>query len=152
VKALPYPLPTEIGSFLRYQDGNLYWVKRPKQSKVVLNSVAGCLDTAGYRCVVLNARKLYVHRLIWILHNGDIPDALQIDHINRIKSDNRLENLRLVTHSGNGQNRGAKGVWYKRHGQKSWYFQRVINGCRVTKNFRTEAEALQFAADFSREG
>ena len=47
----------------------------------------------------------YVHRLVWIDANGPIPKGLMIDHINRDKHDNRLENLRLVTRSQNAQNR-----------------------------------------------
>ena len=39
----------------------------------------------------------YVHRLVWISFNGTIPEGLQVNHINEIKTDNRLENLNLMT-------------------------------------------------------
>lgn len=38
-----------------------------------------------------------VHRIIWETFNGKIPDNMEVDHINAVKSDNRLENLQLLT-------------------------------------------------------
>ena len=40
---------------------------------------------------------LYVHRLVWEAFNGLIPEGMQVNHINENKSDNRLENLNLMT-------------------------------------------------------
>ena len=39
----------------------------------------------------------YVHRLVYEAFNGPIPEGLQVNHINEIKTDNRLENLNLLT-------------------------------------------------------
>ena len=47
---------------------------------------------------------VYVHRLVWETFNGVIPDGYQIDHINTIRDDNRLENLRCVTRKDNMNN------------------------------------------------
>lgn len=44
------------------------------------------------------------HRVIWVYFNGEIPEGYEIDHINTITDDNRLENLRLVTHKENMNN------------------------------------------------
>lgn len=41
------------------------------------------------------------HRMIWESVYGPIPEGLQINHINGDKTDNRLENLDLVTQSEN---------------------------------------------------
>ena len=38
-----------------------------------------------------------IHRLVWEAFNGQIPEGLQVNHINEIKSDNRLSNLNLMT-------------------------------------------------------
>lgn len=43
------------------------------------------------------------HRLVWIAAYGLIPDGLQINHINRCRWDNRIQNLELVTHGGNAR-------------------------------------------------
>ena len=45
-----------------------------------------------------------LHRQVWIYHNGEIPKGLVIDHIDRDRNNNQIENLRLVTHSENNKN------------------------------------------------
>ena len=50
--------------------------------------------------------KMYkVHRFIYECFHGVIPNNLTIDHVNRDKEDNRLDNLRLATYSENNNNR-----------------------------------------------
>lgn len=67
--------------------------------------VTGTLSKAGYLRIRYNGKVEYVHRLMWQHFNGPIPSGMHIDHINGNKSDNRLENLRLVTPFENVQNR-----------------------------------------------
>jgi len=57
----------------------------------------------GYLRITVLGRSYYAHRLAWFYVQGTWPD--QIDHINGIKSDNRIENLRDVTVQQNNQNR-----------------------------------------------
>lgn len=52
----------------------------------------------------------YVHRIVWMLHHGVIPDGKVIDHIDRDKLNNHIENLRLVTRAVNNTNREDGGV------------------------------------------
>jgi len=64
----------------------------------------GTVTKSGY-VVVWDGEKLVpAHRLIWQNSHGLAPEHLDIDHINGCKSDNRIENLRLVTRSQNNQN------------------------------------------------
>ena len=58
---------------------------------------AGSLDTSGYRNVRTGEGQYREHRIIWRLVTGEDPCALTVDHINRIKDDNRWENLRLAS-------------------------------------------------------
>lgn len=44
-----------------------------------------------------------VHRIVWISQNGLIPYGYTIDHINSDKSDNRIENLQVMTHEENAK-------------------------------------------------
>lgn len=46
----------------------------------------------------------YLHRAVWEYYYGQIPNGLMIDHINRNKTDNRIENLRLATAKENRMN------------------------------------------------
>lgn len=45
--------------------------------------------------------RAFVHRVIWEHVHGDIADGLEVNHINGVKTDNRLANLELVTSAGN---------------------------------------------------
>ena len=59
------------------------------------------IDHKGYYQVGLHKNsigKMYlVHRLVWEAFNGQIPEGLQVNHINEVKTDNRLSNLNLMT-------------------------------------------------------
>jgi len=106
-----------IEQAFEYKDGELLWKYSKGNAKK--GSLAGGLDNQGYARVAFNKSRYKVHRIVWVLHFGDIPEGLEIDHINRNRSDNRIENLRLVTHSQNNFNTRAKGyTWDKK--SKKW--------------------------------
>ena len=84
----------------------------PKGLELSTSSIDGCgykkfnaTDQALGKRVTVKA-----HRFVWEYFNGPIPDGLQIDHINRDKTDNRLVNLRAVTHLENMMNRPDYGM------------------------------------------
>lgn len=79
--------------------------KFTRNSRQVKDSVVGNLDQRGYWVTSIYSQRYMVHRLIYELHFGPIPEGLQIDHINRVRDDNRLENLRVVTPKENMANR-----------------------------------------------
>jgi HNH endonuclease len=64
---------------------------------------AGSLHTNGYLTCKMSGQTYLVHRLIWMHVHGVWPDV--IDHINGVRSDNRLLNLRSVNTKNNVQNR-----------------------------------------------
>ena len=66
---------------------------------------AGCYNKAiGYIRIRYKGKYVYAHRVAAMLTYGDLPEKTQIDHINHIRSDNRLENLRITDHENNGRN------------------------------------------------
>lgn len=68
--------------------------------------------------------RLLVHRLAWMLVNGPIPEGMQVDHINCDRKDNRLANLRLVTHTENQQNQRRAHRTNKGTGLMGTYLER----------------------------
>jgi hypothetical protein len=66
------------------------------------NKKAGSDKGNGYLMTTINGRRFLVHRLIWKLKTGEDPKY--IDHINGIRSDNRIDNLRDVDAMSNSKN------------------------------------------------
>jgi hypothetical protein len=58
---------------------------------------AGGKTKSGHCIVSMNGKREYVHRVVWEIHHGEIPEGMVIDHINGDPSDNRIENLRCVS-------------------------------------------------------
>ena len=61
----------------------------------------------GYKRITVHKptkKNIRVHRLVWETFCGPIPDGYVIDHINTVRTDNRLENLRCVTVKENNNN------------------------------------------------
>jgi len=83
---------------------------------------AGSKNERGYLKIGIGGKVYSAHRLAWIYVHGDVPEDMEIDHINGVKDDNRIENLRLATHQQNMENQkthatnksGYKGVsWWE---------------------------------------
>jgi hypothetical protein len=83
----------------------------------------------GYICPQINGTCVKQHRLIAAAFLGlDLANTkCQVDHINRIRHDNRLVNLRLVTCQQNHFNTNAKGYYWNKQKNK-WHAQIYING------------------------
>lgn len=124
--------------------GQIWWTKPLGKRK--LDKPIGSVDGRGYLQVTTPHGNLKLHRVAWFLYYGVWPLGKQIDHINGIKTDNRLENLRLATNQQNSLNSRAhkdnfyshyKGVSFdKRHNKWVARFSSKHLGY-----FKTEEEA-----------
>ena len=117
---------------------------------------------SGYLYVQLRKEGSYktrkIHRLV-AEHFIENPDCKPIvDHINRVRTDNRLDNLRWASAAENSQNRillkkNKLGVQYVSQHPKSghYWFKREVCGVRYQKSFNTLVEAMTFRDEFNRE-
>jgi hypothetical protein len=98
----------EVLEAFLYLEGRLYYRSNSK--------LAGTLDkNSGYRKISLNNKRYMEHSIIWIYFNGCIPKGYIIDHINCIRSDNNINNLRLANRSdSNSYRRFGKGYSYSK--------------------------------------
>ncbi|MGM8711108.1 HNH endonuclease signature motif containing protein [Enterobacter hormaechei subsp. steigerwaltii] len=104
-------------------NGSLIW--KVRRGRIKAGSIAGTVDKDGYSKVMINKKQYYHHRIAWLLHYGYMPES-PIDHINTDKLDNRICNLRLVSHKENCRNKrlyannttGFKGVCWSKLSQK----------------------------------
>lgn len=114
-------------------------------NRVKVGDVAGGLNNGYYR-VMADRRKVLVHRIVFEMMVGAIPDGVQIDHIDRNRANNRVENLRLVTNRQNGRNTRANtahpGVC--RHGA-GWLVRVSFADDRARKYFSDHALAVEQA-------
>lgn len=101
------------------------------------------VDSRGYIRPKINGKHMRQHRIIAAAFlDLDITNTkIQIDHINRCKIDNRVENLRLVTNQQNQFNKAAKGYYWNKRENK-WHAQITINGKSIHLGcFVLESEA-----------
>lgn len=89
--------------YFDYKDGKLYWSVCHGAAHSI-GDEAGYVNDQGYRITSVNAQKYRVHRIVWEMHNGKIPEKMEIDHVNHIRTDNRIENLRMVSSLENKRN------------------------------------------------
>lgn len=125
-----------------YLDGELYW-KVVYSNRLKVGQLAGDKDGRGYRRVMLVKTHYKMHILIWIMHFGEIPDGLIVDHIDQNISNNRIENLRILTKSQNNLNSDKRtGITFDKSRNK-WRAQTSVNNRTVMLGrFDTEEEAL----------
>lgn len=138
----------EFFDFLDYDPltGHFTWKKR-SSSRASAGSIAGRMQSLGYRQIKLRGKTFYAHRLAWLFVTGAMP-AHEIDHINGNRDDNRFANLRDIPRRLNVQNQhrtrkdsGLMGTWMdKRCGR----WKSAVSTLGVVKrlsSFDTEAQA-----------
>ena len=120
-----------LHELFKYCDGKLFWKVR-QAACIYIGDEAGSVNKKGYRRVMIKNKSYAMHRLIFMMHYGYLPK--QVDHIDRNKLNNRIENLRPATHGQNRQNAtisknntsGVKGInWQKR--DNKWQARVMLN-------------------------
>ena len=155
------PTPETLRQLLRYEPetGKLFW--RERGPEWFNNRAAGTpqekaarwnmrwagkmafksIDSLGYHQSRIGFYgkpvQLRAHRVIWAIQTGSWPSS-DVDHVNRIKTDNRWINLRVATRSQNLANRSVAGVSRTRSGSWAAY---------VTKDYRRTAKTFGMFCD-----
>lgn len=142
------------------ETGKLYW-KLMNFNPYLNGKEAGHKTEKGYVRINFTtnkkAQRVRAHRYIWEKLKGPIPDGMQIDHINCVKEDNRIENLRLVTNQQNCLNKkqcgrpsrtGIKNVILMKDGR---YLVRMsVNGKPTSFGIYDDIELAQVVAEEAR--
>ena len=139
----------ELKQLLHYnpETGVFMWLKKPNGRANTLEEAG--TNVNGYIQIRIHRVHYYAHRLAWFYMHGVWPKEY-IDHINHIRSDNRIINLRDVSKSENERNKslfskntsGVHGViWYKKINR--WQAQMRILGENIYLGvFRDRFEAI----------
>lgn len=127
------------------------------------NKYVGAKTPKGYIKVALTddngkVHYFFIHRLIWEYANGKIPEGYEIDHINTIRDDNRIENLRCVTPKENQNNpltlkhysEAKKGGKNSMYGRKSELCHNSKAVAKLDKSTKEILEILPCTMDFKR--
>jgi len=139
-----------VRELLDYDPETGVFLHRTKRRGSKQGSVVGTKTANGYRSVAIHKKQYLAHRVAWLYVHGEWPTG-QIDHINGIRDDNRLCNLRDVPQNINMQNQRVAhkcktstrllGVYYEKKSGR-WYSQIRIDGkSRHLGTFATDIEA-----------
>jgi len=148
--------PVNVENFNHYYISNKGRVKsniRKGGGQILKNN----LTKLGYYRVALrnkerkHTKHFLIHRLIALSFIDNPNNYPIIDHINRIRTDNRIENLRWCDYSLNATNRTIKGCIYQANDKRKMkdgtikiyrYYRATIRN--KTKRFKTEEEAKNY--------
>lgn len=127
-----------LNELFQYREGQIFWKIKPAK-QIAIGARAGTTMSHKYRQVQLRYGLILEHRIIWIMHFGEIPEGFTIDHIDHNPSNNSIGNLRIATFAENTWNSkksknntsGFKGVYFSKDKNK-WTSQIGANG--VTKH------------------
>ncbi|AXF66107.1 HNH endonuclease [Leclercia sp. W17] len=140
------------------QTGIFTWISPPKNYRRPVGSAAGYLTSLGYIQIGIDCGNYSAHRLAWMYMHGEFPE-MGIDHINGNPADNRIENLRAVTHQQNMWNRrvqknnssGYPGVYFNKSANK-WRACIRVKGKRIHLGyFKSAKEAHDKYVEASKE-
>jgi len=122
-KSNPLPSQERLRELLFYDQNTGVFTRKVALPGWSAGSVAGHNHHTGYTFIKVDRQSYMAHRLAWMYVYGEDPGALQIDHINGNKSDNRITNLRLATHGQNQVNVKTNKGYYWNKQTKKWKAQ-----------------------------
>jgi hypothetical protein len=144
----------ELKELLNYNATTGKFVWKVRKGTRAQGSEAGWIRSSGYGCIKISGKRYMTHRLVWLWVHGHFPSGL-IDHINHNKTDNRLSNLRVVTHKEKQRNRplqknntsGTVGVYL--HVDKSKWCSQIKNDGKLTNlgRFKNKCDAIKARKD-----
>lgn len=111
--------------------GFLVWKKEPAIMARNKGKIAGTYRN-GYTYVSIEGTQYGAHRLIYAYMKGDIPEGVEIDHIDGDRGNNRINNLRVASSSQQKMNKGVQSN--NRSGLKGAYY----HACRKGKKWRSQ--------------
>lgn len=115
------------------ETGEFTW--KVNHGRVKAGELAGAVQESGKIQLNLEGVRYYAHRVVWAFKHGECSGDIEIKHINGVGIDNRLSNLKAVTHRENAafskrysnNSTGYRGVsWHKQH--KRYHASIRING------------------------
>jgi hypothetical protein len=145
-----------LKSLLSYEPetGLIRWIAKGKGR--IKKKEAGTLLYSGYMGISIGVKRWQAHRIAWALYHGEWPKD-QIDHINGVKTDNRICNLREATNSQNGKNiklskankTGVTGVCWSERYQNYRSYIKVDHKQKYLGTFKDfqEAAKARYAAE-----
>lgn len=126
----------ELKQKLKYDSttGIFTWLSGKYKNKQA-GTIGGTLPDNGYIKITINKKEYKAHRLAWLYVHGEFPPKL-LDHINRDRTDNRIDNLRVADDATNSKNQtlyknntsGYHGI--TSHGDK-WRARINVNGKKI---------------------
>jgi len=136
MKTKGLPTSEELHKYFYYEPSLGTLVAKVSRGKISVGQTVGWKGSNGYTYVGFKGKKYLAHRLIIKIATGECPEG-DVDHINRVRSDNRLENLRVVCRSVNLLNTEAKGYYETRYGFVSEFRNKYIGtfNCPTAAHF-----------------
>lgn len=133
---------SDTGIFTAKHSANGNFLKAGRELGTLVN---------GYKAMHIKGVMFKLHQLVWLYVYGEIPQKpLQLDHIDKVKTNNAISNLRVVTASQNQRNTGLnsantsgyKGVTFQKNRNK-WRAFIMLDG--INKHlgmFKDKSEAV----------
>lgn len=148
-KPNPHATVERVRELFDYDPATGLFTRKQRSRGYPAGQIMGYLDAKGYIRINVDRRSYMAHRLAWLHFHGRWP-VDQIDHANRLRTDNRLANLRECDNAENRQNirpegygnSGHVGVHWRRDGGK-WFASIGLNGAREhLGSYATKDEAV----------